>query len=89
MSLLESAASGDRLKALQDLREIIATQLVACDSARDVAALTARFQSVLLEIETMTKESGKAADPVDEISARRAARGGSTARAGRAARGSS
>lgn len=84
MSLRESAKSGDRLKALQDLRDLIATQLDLTDSARDIAALAARFQSVLSEIEALDNASGKAGDPVDEIAARRSARGGSTARPGRA-----
>lgn len=87
MSLLESAASGDRLDALCDLRDLLASQLVNCESSRDIAALTARFQSVLSEIESLNKETGKAADPVDEIAARRSARGGSTARPGRTVRG--
>lgn len=83
MSLNESAASGDRLKALQDLRDILAKEIVLCESSRDLAALSARFQSVLSEIALLdTTES--AGDPIDEIAARRSARGGSTARKRRA-----
>lgn len=42
------------------------------------------LESTIAELEA---ESGKVADPVDEIAARRAARGGATARPGRAKRG--
>lgn len=89
MSLRESAASGIQLDALRDLRDIIAGQITDCDSARDVAALSARFQSIIQEIALLSSATGKVGDPVDEISARRAARGGSTARSGRAVGGSS
>lgn len=85
MSLRESAASGDRVQALKDLRDILAKQITECESGRDLAALTARFQSVLTELAALAKDTGKAGDPVDEIAARRAARGGSTARKRRAA----
>lgn len=89
MSLSESAASGDRLRTLRDLRDMLAVQIDGCDSNRDFVALSGRFQSVLAEISDLAKNSEKAGDPVDEIAARRTARGSSTARAGRAERGSS
>ena len=89
MSLRDSAASGDRISALRDLRDILAGQIVATDSARDVASLTARFQSVLAEIAELESQEQKVGDPLDEIAARRAARGGATARTRRAERGTS
>lgn len=44
------------------------------------------LEATIAELESKTEKAG---DPVDEISARRAARGGSTARPGRAKRGTS
>lgn len=80
MALKESAASGDRLSALRDLRDLLASNIEACDSLRDLSSLSARFQSVLEEIAKIEgpKEVG---DGIDEIAERRAAR-----RAGSAAR---
>ena len=52
------------------------------------APLAARLESVIEQIEKLTPDA-KAGDPLDEIAARRAARGGATARAGRASRRSS
>jgi uncharacterized membrane protein len=77
MGLAESAASGDRLAALRDLRDLLAAQIEACDSLRDLASLSGRLQSVLDEIDKLEgpKESG---DAIDEIAQRRAARGAST-----------
>ena len=79
MSLPESAASGDRLKALQDLRDVLAESIAACESLRDMAALSGRFQAVLAEIDELSPKEA-AGDTIDEIASRRAAR-----RPGRAA----
>lgn len=49
------------------------------------AALIAQYRGILSELAALEKDVGKAGDPVDEIAARRAARGGSTARKRRAA----
>jgi hypothetical protein len=80
VALSDSAASGDRLKALHDLRDLLARSIEACDSLRDMAALSGRFQAVLEDISKLEgpKEVG---DGVDEIAQRRAAR-----RAGSASR---
>jgi len=43
------------------------------------------LESTIADLESKTEKAG---DPLDEITARRTARGGSTARAGRASRGS-
>lgn len=71
--LTESASSGDRLAALRDLRDVLALAITECDSKRDMAALSGRFQSVLEEIAKLEgpKETG---DGIDEIAQRRAAR---------------
>jgi hypothetical protein len=71
--LLESAASGDHLATLRDLRDHLAEALLDCDSKRDTAALAGRLQSVLDQIAALEpKES--AGDGIDEIARRRAAR---------------
>lgn len=80
MSLKESASTGDRLAALRDLRDLLARSIEECESLRDMAALSGRFQAVLEDISKLEgpKEVG---DGVDEIAQRRAAR-----RAGSASR---
>jgi hypothetical protein len=61
------------LKALRDLRDLLARNIEACDSLRDLASLSGRFQSVLEEIAKLEppKEAG---DGIDEIAERRTAR---------------
>lgn len=71
--LTETAASGDRLAALRDLRDLLAEQIQACDSLRDLAALSGRFQAVLTEIAALEPKKAEG-DGIDEIARRRAAR---------------
>ena len=49
-SLVDAAASGNRLAALEALRGVLATRLAECESNRDVAALSARLLEVLSQI---------------------------------------
>jgi hypothetical protein len=76
--LLESAASGDHLATLRDLRDHLAEALIDCDSKRDVAALAGRLQAVLDQISALEPKE-PAGDGIDEIARRRAARRSSTA----------
>lgn len=76
--LTESAAAGDRLAALRDLRDILAKQIEACDSLRDLASLSGRFQSVLDQIADLEPKKAEG-DGIDEIAERRAARRSSAA----------
>lgn len=78
MSLVESASSGDRVRALRDLRDHLAVSIEGCDSLRDLASLSARLQSVLAEIDELSagQDGG---DVVDEIARRRAVRRAGTA----------
>ena len=78
-SLSESAASGDRLKALADLRDLLARQIESCDSLRDLAALSGRLQSVLEQIDELTPKEATG-DGIDEIAKRRSARRAGTAK---------
>lgn len=73
MSLHESATSGDRLATLSDLRDLLARNIEACDSLRDLAALSGRMQAVLKEIDELSPKEA-AGDGIDEIAKRRAAR---------------
>lgn len=73
MGLTDSAASGDRLAALRDLRGVLAATIVACESPRDLASLSARLQSVLEEISKLDGQKDKG-DGIDEIAQKRAAR---------------
>lgn len=51
------------------------------------APLASQYRATLAEIAALTADEEKPGDPVDELAARRAARGGATARPGRAAGG--
>lgn len=73
VALIESASSGDRLQALKDLRDVLATSIAECESARDVAALSNQFRTTLAEIEVLSPRAS-VGDSVDEIARRRAAR---------------
>lgn len=83
--LTESAAAGDRLQALRDLRDLLAVQIVACDSLRDLAALSGRFQAVLDQIAELEPKKAEG-DGIDEIARRRAARRPSTAKSSSSAK---
>jgi hypothetical protein len=75
MPLIVSAASGDRLAALRDLRDLVARALVTTESARDVAALSRQMTDVLAQIEAVEKAAPeKKGTALDELQNRRAAR---------------
>ena len=71
--LIETAATGDRLATLRDLRDLLAREIVACESSRDLAALSRQLTDVLAQIEALAPAEKKG-DAVDEIAARRSAR---------------
>lgn len=73
MSVSESAASGDRLQTLRDLRDVLAVHIEACESLRDLAALAGRLQSVLDEIAGLEPKKAEG-DGIDEIAKRRSVR---------------
>lgn len=77
--LTESAASGDRLATLRDLRDLLAQQIQTCESLRDLASLSGRLQAVLDQIAVLEPKKAEG-DGVDEIAARRAARRSSPAK---------
>lgn len=69
----------DRLESLRSLAAVLWDSLAEADADKR-APLAAQYRATLAEVETLEREAGKVADPVDEISARRVARGGATAR---------
>lgn len=71
--LTESAASGDRLQTLRDLRDLLAQQIQSCDSLRDLASLSGRLQAVLDQIAVLEPKKA-VGDGIDEIAQRRADR---------------
>lgn len=84
----EAVASGDRLTALVALRDALAAAIDVCESMRDLPALASRLTDVLVQIESLTPKV-EAGDAVDEITARRAARGaGPAAGSARSGKGS-
>lgn len=70
----------DRLSELRSLYEITRASIDAADPEKR-APLIARAESIAKQIDDLAP-SGKAGDPIDEIAARRAARGGATSRLG-------
>jgi hypothetical protein len=76
----------DRLTKLRALEGVVLASIEgAAEDKR--APLVAQYRALLAEIESLSKSAEKAGDPVDEIAARRSARGGSTARSRRAGSG--
>lgn len=87
MGLVDAASSGDQLKALQELRDLLALQIETSNSGRDVAALSRQLTDVLTRIEALAPTDK--VDVVDEISARRnGRRSASAARPARSKRSS-
>jgi len=72
----------DELKAARDL---MWQSIVEADADKR-APLMNQWRALEATIAELEMSSGKSGDPVDEIAARRAARGGATARPGRAKR---
>lgn len=67
------ADKGDYLKTLTALRQRVAEQLDATDSARDVASLSQRMLDVTAAIEVAKKaRPGQKGTPLDELAKRRA-----------------
>lgn len=71
MSLVDSAASGNRLAALESLRDTLARNIEGADAAKDVAALSNQLTQVLKQVEELTKLSAARGSKVDELAERR------------------
>lgn len=73
MSLIDSAASGDRLKALEALRDHLATAMQETDDVRALGTLAGQYRQVLSEVAELSKGKG-AKSGLDELLDRRASR---------------
>lgn len=68
---LESVAvAGDRVQTLRVLRDRIAASIDACESDRDLAALSRQLTDVLAQIAELAPEV-KEVSPLDELASRR------------------
>lgn len=65
-SLSDAARSNDRRAALVALRDKLAASIDACESGRDMAALSRQFTSVLDELDAMP-DPGAAPSPVEAM----------------------
>lgn len=72
-----------RIDDLKAARDLMWASIQAADADKR-APLMNQWRALEATIAALDAEAEKAGDPVDEIAARRAARGGSTARPGRA-----
>ena len=70
LSVSESAASGDRLAALEAVRDRLAGMLDETDDVRAVASLVAQYRMVLAEVAELSKGKGSGSD-LDELLKRR------------------
>lgn len=67
MSLADSAATGSRLGALKALRDYLAKALDETLSARDQAALSARYMDCLAQIEELSPPDDEERDEFDDL----------------------
>ena len=80
--LASVAHAGDLLETLRELRDVIARAMSASEvPARDLAALSRQLTQVLAEIDALKPPVQEAGTPLDEVNARRVARGAAPARA--------
>ena len=77
----------DRQADLERLLGVLWDSIDVVDAEKR-APLAARIESVLEQITVLESTKPKGGDPIDEIAARRTARGGATSRLGQANRGS-
>lgn len=73
-SVTAASRTDDRVRTLLALRDTLARAIDNCDSLRDLSSLSARLTDVLDQIAELAPIKAEG-DPVDEITARRAARG--------------
>lgn len=73
MSVFEAAESGDRVAALRALRGALSREIDACESSRDLPALSRQLVMVMRELHELAPPAAEV-DEVDEIAQRRAAR---------------
>lgn len=74
----------DRKAVLEETLDLLMSGLRDEAKGPARAPLAAQIRAVSADLAALAVDEGKAGDPVDELAARRAARGGATARLGRA-----
>ena len=70
LSLVDSAATGDRLQALEALRDHLATAMQETDDVRALGTLAGQYRQVLSEVAELSKGKGSGSD-LDELLKRR------------------
>lgn len=85
MAKKKAEKAPDRLARLQSMQELVAASILAADPDKR-APLVNQWRALEQTIHSLSEpeKKGGSVDPVDEVAARRAARGGATARARRA-----
>ena len=68
--LLDAANAGDKRRMLVELRDEIARTIEACESGRDMAALSKRLMEIQDEVEAIDATSAKAANPLQKAQAK-------------------
>ena len=68
--LLDAANAGDKRRMLVELRDEIARTIEACESGRDMAALSKRLMEIQDEVEAIDAASAKAANPLQRAQAK-------------------
>ena len=79
-----AASSDDQLATLRVMRDKLAEHIDACDSSRDLPALTRQLSDVMRQISELLSVAGvvEVKSPLDELTKRRAARGAGASRKG-------
>lgn len=77
MGIKETAASGDRLKTLEALRDTLSGWIDDAQYAKDIGPLSNQLQKVLTEIEAL-RPPEKKGTALDQLAERRRARGAET-----------
>ena len=75
MDATHHAATASRRQRLEALRDSLSDLIADGVGARDFAALSREYRATMAELASIEATDAKAGDPVDEIAARRAARG--------------
>lgn len=85
MSLIDAAGSGDRLIALQSLRDVLARQIECAERPSDVASLSKQLRETLGEIDRLGAGVSKEGSALDEFTKRLAERRSPSSRKSRSA----
>ena len=75
MAVSAAVNTGDRLKALEALRDELAAAIDSCDSPRDLASLAARLMDALAQVDELKAATpAQEGTPLDALRQRREAR---------------